>query len=175
MDDFNFIFLGKFDISSFKKKILNLTEEDWNEYTFRQKVFREHAQTKTVPLLFNEQFTDFPDKFKFYSLFEEEVQQLEKFLFDYYKKGKIIRCIITKLLAHQQIPRHADGGSSLREGHRHHIPIVTNSKNQFEVNGEVKYLKPGEVWEINNSIFHSVANNSSKDRIHIIVDWNTKY
>ena len=175
IDQFKFIFLGEFDISSFKKKILTLTEDDWDDYTYRQRTFREHARTKTIPLLFNEQFTDFPNKFKYYSMFEDEVLELEKFLFDYYKSGKIIRCIMTKLSANSIIPRHADGGNSLREAHRHHIAIITNPKILFEVELEVKNMKPGEVWEINNSVHHSVENRSDLDRIHIIVDWNTKY
>lgn len=173
--NFNFILLGKYDISSFKKKVKILTEADWDDYTYRQNTFREHAHTKTIPLLFNENFTDFPDKFKYYSHFEQEVQELEKFLRDYYKTGKIVRCIITKLLAGRAIPRHADGVKSLWDAHRHHIPLVTNNAVLFEVNGEVKNMKAGEVWEINNSIPHSVSNDSSRDRIHIIVDWNTNY
>ena len=33
-------------------------------------------------------------------------------------------------------------------------------------------MKQGEIWHIDNSNkYHSVLNNSKKDRVHLIVDW----
>jgi hypothetical protein len=31
-------------------------------------------------------------------------------------------------------------------------------------------MKPGEIWWFNNQALHSVANEGTEDRIHIIVD-----
>jgi aspartyl/asparaginyl beta-hydroxylase (cupin superfamily) len=57
---------------------------------------------------------------------------------------------------------------------RTHIPIITNSEVTFIVGGETKYLKEGEIWEIDNSKEHSVNNNSNVDRIHLIMDYTKK-
>ena len=36
-----------------------------------------------------------------------------------------------------------------------------------------KYLKEGEVWEINNvKKLHSVSNKGNSDRIHLLLDWD---
>ena len=32
-------------------------------------------------------------------------------------------------------------------------------------------MKEGDIWEINNSVTHSVQNKSDKDRIHLIIDY----
>ena len=55
--------------------------------------------------------------------------------------------------------------------HRIHIPIVTNEKSIFFVNGEEKNMRGGEIWEIDNEAVHMVENRSDADRIHLIVDW----
>ena len=35
----------------------------------------------------------------------------------------------------------------------------------------LKYLKEGEIWEIDNTKEHSVTNNSNIDRIHLLIDY----
>jgi len=52
-----------------------------------------------------------------------------------------------------------------------HIPITTNDKVVFTVDGEKKNMQVGEFWEIDNSQDHSVENQGNEDRIHLIVDW----
>lgn len=32
-------------------------------------------------------------------------------------------------------------------------------------------MKEGEIWEINNSVTHSVDNISDEDRVHFIIDY----
>ena len=59
--------------------------------------------------------------------------------------------------------------------HRIHIPIVTGENNIFLVNGELKNMQVGEMWEINNELPHMVENRSDEDRIHLIVDWIPNY
>jgi aspartyl/asparaginyl beta-hydroxylase (cupin superfamily) len=76
------------------------------------------------------------------------------------------------LKSNSKIDKHIDAGKSLSICHRVHIPIITNKNVLFEIDNEIKNLKEGEMWEINNSEkIHSVVNNSNTDRIHLIVDW----
>ena len=105
------------------------------------------------------QFTDFLEKIK--NLY------IEKF-----GNGFIIRAILVKLKANSNIDRHIDESTSLDICHRTHIPIITNKYVLFEIDNEIKNLKEGEIWEINNTQKnHSVENYSNQDRIHLIVDW----
>ena len=55
--------------------------------------------------------------------------------------------------------------------HRIHIPLVTNDKVIFTIGGEDRHLKLGEVIEIDNLTEHSVVNNGSTDRIHLLIDF----
>jgi quercetin dioxygenase-like cupin family protein len=55
---------------------------------------------------------------------------------------------------------------------RMHIPIITHPDVTFQVGRDVKHLKPGEIWEINNNKkLHGVNNKSNIDRIHMLIDW----
>ncbi len=53
---------------------------------------------------------------------------------------------------------------------RVHIPIVTNKDVEFVLGGEQLNMLPGECWYTNVNFTHSVANNGSEDRIHLVLD-----
>ena len=79
---------------------------------------------------------------------------------------------MVKLKARKRIPPHVDAGMSLNLAKRIHVPIVTTDEVVFTVGGEIKKMREGEMWEINNSQKqHSVHNKSRHDRIHLIFDY----
>jgi aspartyl/asparaginyl beta-hydroxylase (cupin superfamily) len=169
----NFKYIGKVKINNFKNKINNFNNELWNYFDFRQKTFEVHKETKTIPLIFD---TDFrlnnPTYLDEQQTFKDEFKIIENKLKKIYGKGFIIRAILVLLKSNSQINRHIDTGKSLSICHRIHIPIITNKNVFFEIDNEIKNLKEGEMWEINNSEkMHSVVNNGDADRIHLIVDW----
>jgi Flp pilus assembly protein TadD len=113
-----------------------------------------------------------PEYRELYYEFEDELKPLIDHIAAYYQdNGFVVRLIFAKLLAGGVIPKHADGGYSLLNCHRVHIPIITNEKNIFVVNGEEKIMQPGELWEINNELVHTVENRGEEDRVHLIIDW----
>jgi len=59
----------------------------------------------------------------------------------------------------------------MRTSHRIHLPLVTNDGVKFIVGDTTKYLLPGELWEINNRHRHTVTNNGTEGRIHMIMDF----
>ncbi len=169
----NFKYIGKLKIKSFKDKINNFNKKLWDDFNFRQKTFEVHKETKTIPLIFD---TDFrlknPTYLDKYNIFENEFKIIKNKFTKIYGKGFIIRAILVMLKSNSKIDRHIDSGESLSVCHRVHIPIITNKNVLFEIDNEIKDLKEGEMWEINNSEkFHSVTNNSDVNRIHLIVDW----
>jgi aspartyl/asparaginyl beta-hydroxylase (cupin superfamily) len=169
----NFKYIGKVKINNFKNKINNFNNELWDYFDFRQKTFEVHKETKTIPLIFD---TDFrlnnPTYLDEHKTFKDEFKIIENKLKKIYGKGFIIRAILVLLKSNSQINRHIDTGKSLSICHRIHIPIITNKNVFFEIDNEIKNLKEGEMWEINNSEkMHSVVNNGDADRIHLIVDW----
>jgi len=171
--DFNFKFIGSIDVNNIAYKVKSFTNDIWGDYDYRQKTFDAHKDTLTVPLLFEENFSDFPNTYKWYSLFEEQIKSLNSVFLEYYKTGWITRAILVNLPSGKIIPTHIDSGSSLEICHRHHIPIITNDKVSFKVGNEIKNMKSGDIWEINNSNKpHSVKNLGTEDRIHLILDWH---
>jgi len=175
MEDFNFKLLGEFNSNKILKKVLNFTNEDWNEYTFRQNLFNEfHGQTLTIPILYDEEYeSNMGKKSKFYDIFVEDGIELNAcYQRIMHKKGNIIRIEIVKMPPHTEIVLHKDLTQSFKFDNRTHLPIQTNEKVIFSVGGEEKNMKLNEIWEINNGYkLHGVKNNSDFDRIHMIIDW----
>lgn len=76
-----------------------------------------------------------------------------------------------KLAAGSTIKPHRDRDIVYWDGLvRLHIPIVTNPKVEFMVNNERLLMQPGELWFADFSQTHSIRNNGTTDRIHLVVD-----
>ena len=75
------------------------------------------------------------------------------------------------LLAGGRINPHFDSHSSFRLSHRIHVPITTNPRVRFTIDGRPFQLKVGQAYEINNQKTHSVINSGSEDRITFIFDY----
>ena len=85
--------------------------------------------------------------------------------------GTIVRAMAAKLKAGGKIRPHVDAHPSFSVGHRIHVPITTNSRVRFMIEGRPHQLEPGQAYEINNQKMHSVANRGDDDRITFIFDY----
>ena len=72
--------------------------------------------------------------------------------------GTIIRAMAAKLLPGGLILPHRDSHPSFAAGHRIHVPIVTNPRVRFMIDGRPFRSQVGEAYEINNQKVHSVMN-----------------
>ena len=84
--------------------------------------------------------------------------------------GTIVRLVLAELPVGARILPHRDVGALLTRTHRCHLPIVTSERVRFEIDGEHRPLEIGEVYEIDNTRRHAVANDSGAPRIHLICD-----
>ena len=142
----NFNYIGKLSISNFSKKVKNINS--WEDYQFRQKTYEVHKYTKTIPLIFDEDFKHKdPTYHKQYNNYKEEIEKIKKVFTKKFGQGYIIRAILVNLPAQKIIPEHIDGGDSLNSCKRIHVPLITNDKILFTVGYETKNLKVGEMWE----------------------------
>lgn len=87
----------------------------------------------------------------------------------HYPDTQIFRVQFARMPAGGVIEPHWDVGF-LKLVHRLHVPIITNEDVVFTIGEENFYLEPGWLYELNNQFRHSVANNSSQSRIHLLVD-----
>ena len=169
---FNYKFLGNVNTSSWCEKTLSFSEDDWNQYQWRQKTFSNHRHTKTIPLIFNEDLSiNKADTREHYNKFKEELGVLGNIFRSFHGEGFIVRALLVKMPKKTRITIHTDGGDSLIMCNRHHIAIETNPEVLFIVNDEKKNMKVGEIWEINNQLAHGAVNESDSDRVHLIIDW----
>ena len=169
--DFNFKYYGQFDVSSIENK-LKINTLDWDYYTFRQTYRKGQQDTKTLPLIWSEDFTE-NKKWEYYSVFEDDINEVENTLKSILGDGRITIAILINLPKNKKILPHTDSGNDhFFITNRLHIPITTNDECWFRVSDEVKQMKKGEIWEINNSDkVHSVDNDGDTDRIHLLIDY----
>jgi len=172
-ENFNFKFIANINVEKLKNKLASLTDDNWNEFTFRQETYDVHAKTLTIPLIFSKDFES--ENVNYHPGFEHFANEIKVLATIFEEKlgfGYITRAILVNLKANSTIPEHIDSGSSLDACHRMHIPLITNSQCEFRVGIETIRMKSGEIWEINNTNkFHSVKNFGEENRIHLIVDW----
>jgi len=53
---------------------------------------------------------------------------------------------------------------------RLHVPVVTNEKVEFYLNGERLPMREGELWYLDFSQKHRVENHGDTNRIHLVMD-----
>lgn len=78
---------------------------------------------------------------------------------------------LLKLSVGAVIKPHKDFRLGYEDGDfRLHIPILTNAKVNFKLGGERIDMQEGECWYTNVNYTHSVSNEGSIDRVHLIID-----
>lgn len=80
------------------------------------------------------------------------------------------RVMITRLAPGKSIAPHVDGGEHAAYYERHHIILKNGPGSIFRAGNETVTMLPGEVYWFNNAAEHEVINNSSDDRLTMIVD-----
>jgi hypothetical protein len=166
-----YIKLTKIDITDIKSFVNDLTEDDWNAWNYRQKSYNFHSKTKTYPLSWTEYVNDEELRVIIKNKFSPVWDYIENLIIDLesHYDGRCTSIMFANLLSKQKIPTHTDR-YHLRSIHRCHLPIITNSEVQFIIDNESLFLEEGNLYEINNTLGHSVENNSKEDRIHLIID-----
>ena len=156
--------------------ILAQDEAAWNENTQRQQDYEVHEQTRSIVLLFAD-VEAWPEVkigrrqgWERLGAVAEPVMQ-EILGRHFAPGGRILRAMAAKLLAGGRILPHRDSHPSFRAGHRIHVPITTNARVRFTIDGRPLRMAVGEAYEINNQKLHSVMNGGNEDRITFIFDY----
>lgn len=167
---------GKVDMEPLAAAILAQNEIAWNENVQRQIDYEVHEQTRSIVLLFAE-VEDWPaiavtKQPGWDRLSGVAVPLMHQIVGKWYPPGgTIIRAMAAKLLAGGRILPHRDSHPSFGVGHRIHVPIVTNPRVRFMIDGRPFQLEVGQAYEINNQKVHSVMNKGDADRINFIFDY----
>ncbi len=168
--------LGSIDIKKLRTAILKQEETAWQENQFRQSEYAVHAQTETLVLMFcddeNWPNLDVTKEAGWDRLSEHAIPIMHEVIEKHYGPGgTIIRSMAAKLKAGGRIKPHIDHLNSFRISHRIHIPITTNDRVRFMLDGRPYKMEVGKVYEINNQLKHGVINSGKEDRINFIFDY----
>ena len=167
---------GQVDVEPLIAAVVGADDAAWNENVERQKSYEVHEQTRSIVLLFAEveqwPAVEVVKNPGWERLSKVAVPVMHDIIRRFYPPGgTIIRAMAAKLLAGGRIIPHRDAHPSFAAGHRIHLPIVTNSRVRFMIDGQPYQLKVGEAYEINNQKTHSVMNKGDTDRINFIFDY----
>jgi len=167
---------GKVDMEALAAAVLAQDEAAWNENVQRQTDYEVHEQTRSIVLLFAE-VSDWPamevsKQPGWDRLAATAVPLMHEIIRKFYPPGgTIIRAMAAKLLAGGRILPHRDSHPSFAAGHRIHVPIITNPRVRFMIDGRPFQFEVGQAYEINNQKVHSVMNKGNVDRINFIFDY----
>ncbi len=168
--------LGAIDTTALREAILGQEEAAWHEDEYRQQTYHHHDQTRSIVLVFTDA-SKWPDtnvrkEPGWDRLADVAVPLMREIIKKHYPTGgEVIRAMAAKLLAGGKIEAHIDVHASFHCGHRIHVPITTNPRVWFSIDGRPYQFEVGQAYEINNQKQHSVANKGTEDRITFIFDY----
>lgn len=168
--------LGEVDCAALRDAILALDDKAWKEDNYRQEEFEVHYNTESIVLVFVD-IDSWPEIVVSQEPGWERLSDVALPVMNdiitrlYPPGGTVIRAMAAKLLAGKNITPHVDRHESFHKGHRIHIPITTNPRVRFMIDGKPYQFKVGEAYELNNQKTHSVMNKGSDDRITFIFDY----
>jgi hypothetical protein len=168
--------LGEVDSSPLAEAILALDDKAWREEELRQEEFEVHRETESIVLVFVN-LDNWPQleviKEPGWDRLADVAVPVMHDIIDrcYPKGGTIVRAMAAKLLAGGKITPHTDSHPSFHMGHRIHVPITTNDRVRFMIDGRPHRFEMGRAYEINNQLNHSVSNKGQDDRISFIFDY----
>ncbi|HZW59897.1 MAG TPA: aspartyl/asparaginyl beta-hydroxylase domain-containing protein [Woeseiaceae bacterium] len=168
--------LGDVDADALRTVILAQEDAVWREQQERQDSYEVHRQTESIVMVFTDN-KGWPNievrkEAGWHRLAEQAIPLMHDIIERHYAPGgTIVRAMAAKLLAGGRISTHRDTHPSFHYGHRIHVPVSTNPRVRFYIDGRPYRLQVGQAYEINNQKYHSVYNKGRDDRITFIFDY----
>ncbi len=168
--------LGVIDATALRETIFDQEDAAWHEDKSRQESFYVHDQTWSI-ILVSVDDTKWPERDVSQGpgwdrLADVAMPVMQEIIKKHYPTGgEVIRAVAARLKAGQNIKAHTDIHQSFHCAHRIHVPISTNPKVWFTIDGRPYQLKVGQSYEVNNQKQHSVVNKGVEDRITFIFDY----
>ena len=168
--------LGEVEVDSLHRAILKLDSAVWKERPLAENIYENHQQTQSIVLVFTTA-AGWPEievskESGWDILADVAVPVMHSIIETWYSKGgSIIRAMVSRLPAGRVISPHIDKHPSFHAGHRVHVPITSNPRVRYMIDGRPYNLEPGKAYELNNQKNHSVMNKGQDDRINFLFDY----
>ena len=168
--------LGPVDMAALQDAILGQEEAAWSEHSYRQQEYDVHKDTASIVLVFthgeNWPQSEILKEAGWDRLSDVAVPMMHDIIGRCYPQGgTIIRAMVANLLSGGKITPHRDHHPLFHAAHRIHVPITTNSRVRFMIDGQPYRFEVGKAYELNNQKTHSVMNKGKEGRITFIFDY----
>ena len=168
--------LGKIDIAALRAAVLAIPEEQWDaENADKPNRFQALDATRHILFRFPERLSDWrtgqdrPLMNDWRSLLEPVLTQATESLG--YARGDYPRIMLANMAPCGVIHPHRDTNASAKWPHKIHVPLTTNDKVRFFIEGKDYHFPEGEAVEVNNMGLHAVTNEGDTPRIHLIFEY----
>ena len=168
--------LGPVDIAALREAVLRIDEARWDaENADKPNRFEALDRTRHIVFRFVSNFQDWRDSYD-RPLWAEWKGMLEPVLAqavrDYgYKDAAFPRVMLARMAPGGVIKPHRDANPAAKWPHKIHVPLLTNDKVTFFVDGVGYHFPEGEAVEVSNMAVHAVENAGDTDRIHLIFEY----
>ncbi len=176
--------LDKIDVEALITKVLSLPETTWHLDETIQKRLTQNRQVDSIYLKWMSKI-DFSTKISKRPLQTDDVSLVEGWsilhkdldtivdtaIAHFPAGGVVTRIQLARLNPGSQIRTHFDSDPMLIAAHRLHIPLTSNDGVEFLIDGERVVMSVGSLYELNNRLWHSVINNGTQSRIHLLIDY----
>jgi hypothetical protein len=168
--------LGPVDIAALKAAVLAIPEAVWDaENAGKPNRFEALDKTRHIVFRFVDSVRDWrgshdrPAWAEWRALIEPVLQRA---VAPYaYANGAFPRVMLARMAPAGEIKPHRDANAAAKWPHKIHVPLLTNDKVTFYVDGIGYHLPEGEAAEVNNMGVHAVKNDGETDRIHLIFEY----
>lgn len=168
--------LGPVDIAALREAVLRIDEARWDaENADKPNRFEALDRTRHIVFRFVSNFQDWRDSYdrplwgEWKGLLEPVLAQAVR---DYgYSEAAFPRVMLARMAPGGVIKPHRDANPAAKWPHKIHVPLVTNDKVTFFVDGVGYHFPEGEAVEVSNMAVHAVENAGDSDRIHLIFEY----
>jgi hypothetical protein len=168
--------LGPVDISALVDAVTALPETVWDaENAAKPNRFEALDRTRHVVFRFVSNFMDWREAYdrplmnEWRGLLEPVLEQAVR---SYrYARGSYPRIMLARMAPGGVIHPHIDANPAAKWPHKIHVPLTTNDKTTFFVEGVGYHFPVGQAFEVNNMGTHAVTNEGDSDRIHLIFEY----
>jgi hypothetical protein len=168
--------LGRVNISALREAVLAIPEETWNaENASKPNRFGALDATRHIIFRFVSNFVDWRESYArpLWSEWEPLIGPVLAAATEPYgyANGAFPRVMLARMAPGGVIHPHRDQNPAAKWPHKIHVPILTNERVSFFVDGKARHIPEGEAVEVNNMGLHAVENRGETDRIHLIFEY----
>lgn len=168
--------LGTVGIERLREAVLSIPEAVWDqENDEKPNRFEALDRTRHVVFRFVSDFSDWRRSYdrplwaQWQTLLEPVMREAVR---PYgYARDAFPRVMLARMAPGGVIKPHRDANPAAKWPHKIHVPLLTNDKVTFFVDGIGYRFAEGEAAEVSNMAVHAVENAGDTDRIHLIFEY----